>query len=153
MDAQATFSCSFTQSDLDPVVELPQPPSLAGPEAAYPRSGRIWLSKSLAGGSTESADLAREHRGQPQVPLSASSTPPETLLTRAFNPEPKDRGCSSFTCRSPSRGYGNWSSALVFVWPQFRTRGRGRAVSRPLRSAEIALGTVHNVVHGAVHSC
>ena len=26
MDAQATFSCSFTQSDLDPVVELPSLP-------------------------------------------------------------------------------------------------------------------------------
>ena len=36
MDAQATFSCSFTQSDLGPVAELPSLPSLASPEAAIP---------------------------------------------------------------------------------------------------------------------
>ena len=39
MDAQATFSCSFTQSDLGPVAELAQPAAtacLAGPEAATP---------------------------------------------------------------------------------------------------------------------
>ena len=52
MDAQATFSCSFTQSDLGPVTELPertarratQLSSLAGPEA---HRGCSWRIKSI----------------------------------------------------------------------------------------------------------
>ena len=36
MDAQATFSCSFTQSDLEPSRGTAQSAPLAGPEAASP---------------------------------------------------------------------------------------------------------------------
>ena len=40
MEAQATFSCTFTQSDLDPGCGTAQPVLVAGPEVAAPGAAR-----------------------------------------------------------------------------------------------------------------
>ena len=56
MDAQATFSYSFTQSDVGAGRRTAQPPSLGGPEAAAPGtaksgySGARWCSTGLRPG-------------------------------------------------------------------------------------------------------
>ena len=59
MDAQATFSCSFTQSDLGPVVELPSLPRWPA-QRLLPQERRDLAIQVLAGAQPVS-DLAREH--------------------------------------------------------------------------------------------
>ena len=59
MDAQATFSCSFTQSDLGPVAELPSLPRWPA-QRLLPQERQDLAVQVLAGAQPVS-DLAQEH--------------------------------------------------------------------------------------------
>ena len=86
MDAQATFSCSFTQSDLDPVVELPSLPRWPA-QRLLPQERRDLAIQVLAGAQPVS-DLAREHEVSRKFLYQQAHTA-QDALTRAFDPEPK----------------------------------------------------------------
>ena len=59
MDAQATFSCSFTQSDLGPVAELPSLPRW--PAQRLRPQERQDLAVQVLAGAQPVSDLAQEH--------------------------------------------------------------------------------------------
>jgi transposase-like protein len=86
MDAQATFSCSFTQSDLDPVVELPSLPRWPA-QRLLPQERRDLAIQVLAGAQPVS-DLAREHEVSRKFLYQQAQTAQDALI-RAFDPEPK----------------------------------------------------------------
>ena len=107
MDAQATFSCSFTQSDLGPVVELPSLPHWPA-QRLLPQERRDLAIQVLAGAQPVS-DLAREHEVSRKFLYQQVHTA-EEALSRAFAPQPRPTRSFS-TCRSPRPGCGNWSWA------------------------------------------
>ncbi len=86
MDAQATFSCSFTQSDLGPVVELPSLPPW--PAQRLLSQERLGLGVQVLAGAQPVSDLAREH-GVSRKFLYQQAHTAQDALTRAFAPEPK----------------------------------------------------------------
>ena len=107
MDAQATFSCSFTQSDLGPVAELPSLPHWPA-QRLLPQERQDLAIQVLAGAQPVS-DLAREHEVSRKFLYQQAHTAQEAL-TQAFAPDPRPTTSSS-TCRSPRLGCGNWSWA------------------------------------------
>ena len=106
MDAQATFSCSFTQSDLGPAVELPGLPQWPA-ERLLPQERRDLAIQVLAGAQPVS-DLAREHDVSRKFLYQQARTPPKRLSTRPSLPH-QLRTTSSWICQSPKPGCGNWS--------------------------------------------
>src|SRR5271166_6746957 len=95
MDAQATFSCSFTQSDLSPVTEQPSDPAAELP--SFPRwpaqrllpQQRQGLAVQVLAGTQPVSDLAREHEVSRKFLYQQADTARDAL-THAFNPEPRD---------------------------------------------------------------
>ena len=102
MDAQATFSCSFTQSDLGPVVEvlsstaagLPSGP-VAEPPSVPHRPAQMLLphererlAAQVLAGARSVSDLAREHEVSRKFVYQQAHTA-QDALRRAFDPEPK----------------------------------------------------------------
>jgi transposase-like protein len=85
MDAQATFSCSFTQSDLGPVVELPSLPHWPA-QRLLPQERRDLAIQVLAGAETVS-ELAREHEVSRKFLYHQVHTA-EQALNQAFAPPP-----------------------------------------------------------------
>ena len=97
----------FTQSDLDPVEELPSLPRWPA-QRLLPQERRDLAIQVLAGGQPVS-DLAREHEVSRKFLYRASSHRPRRS-DPLFDPEPKTEKVL-FCCRLPSLGCGNWS------WP------------------------------------
>jgi transposase-like protein len=88
MDAQATFSCSFTQSDLGPVAE---PPSLPRwPAQRLLPQQRQDLAVQVLSGAQPVSDLAREHEVSRKFLYQQSHTA-QDALTQAFDPDSKSQ--------------------------------------------------------------
>ena len=83
MDAQATFSCSFTQSDIGPVVELPSLPHWPA-QRLLPQERQALAVQVLAGAQPVS-DLAREHEVSRKFLYQQAHTA-EQALGHAFAP-------------------------------------------------------------------
>jgi hypothetical protein len=144
MDAQATFSCSFTQSDLAPVVELPSLPHWPA-QRLLPQERRDLAIQVLAGAQPVS-DLAREHEVSRQFLYQQAHTA-QDALTRAFDPEPKTDKVLSYLPVTKA-----WLRQLVLTLVLIghsSTRGVVELL-RDLFDYRISLGTVHNIVHSAV---
>jgi hypothetical protein len=78
MDAQATFSCSVTQSDISPVAEPPHPPRWPA-QRPLPQQ-RQDLGVRVLVGAQPVAELAREHQ------VSRKFLYPSTLGLGLFGP-------------------------------------------------------------------
>ncbi len=144
MDAQATFSCSFTQSDLGPVAELPGLPRWPA-QRLLPEERRDLAVQVLAGAQPV-AELAREHDVSRKF-LYQQAHAAQDALTRAFNPEPTDNEVLFHLPVSKA-----WLHQLV-LGQVLIGHSPYRAVVelvRDLFDYPISLGTVHNIVHSAV---
>ena len=86
MDAQATFSYSFTQSDLGPAAELPSSPHWPA-QRLLPQE-RQYLAFQVLAGIQSVSDLAREHEVSRKFLYQQIHTA-QDALNRAFDPEPK----------------------------------------------------------------
>jgi hypothetical protein len=144
MDAQTTFSFSFTQSDLSPVAE---PPSLARwpAQRLLPQERRDLAVQVLAGAQPVS-DLARDHEVSRKFLYQQAHTA-QDALTRAFDPEPADNEVLFHLPVSKA-----WLQQLV-LGQVLIGHSPYRAVVelvRDLFDYPISLGTVHNIVHSAV---
>ena len=127
MDAQATFSCSFTQSDLSPVTE---PPSLPRwPAQRLLPQERQDLAVQVLAGAQPVSDLAREHEVSRKFLYQQADTAHDAL-THAFDPEPRDEDVLFHLPVTKA-----WLRQLVLGlgvdWPR-PVSGRCRVVPRPL---------------------
>jgi hypothetical protein len=86
MDAQATFSRSFPQSDPSPVAELTCYPRWPA-QRLLPQERQDLAVRVLAGAQPVS-DLAREHEVSRKFLYQQAHTA-QDALTQAFDPEPK----------------------------------------------------------------
>ena len=152
MDAQATFSCSFTQSDLGPVMELPSGP--AAGQRGIPRwpaqrllpPERQELAVQVLAGARPVSDLAREHEVSRKFLYQQAHTA-QDALTRAFDPEPKTEKVLFYLPVTEA-----WIRQLV-LGSVLICHSSTRGVVELLRDVfdyRISLGTVHNIVHSAV---
>jgi hypothetical protein len=144
MDAQATFSCSFTQSDLGPVAELPSLPRW--PAQRLLPEDRKYLGVQVLAGAQPVADLAREHEVSRKFLYQQAHTA-QAALTRAFDPEPTDDEVLFHLPVTKA-----WLHQLV-LGQVLIGHSPYRAVVelvRDLFDYPISLGTVHNIVHSAV---
>jgi hypothetical protein len=87
MDAQATFSCRFTQSDLSPIAQPTNLPHRLAQQLP-PGSDRIPAVQVLAEAQPV-AELARQHEFSRKFLYEQADTAHDAL-THAFNPESKD---------------------------------------------------------------
>jgi hypothetical protein len=108
MDAQAMFSCSFTQSDLGPVVEPPNLPQWPA-QRLLPQERQDLAIQVLAGAETVS-ELARQHEVSRKFLYQQVHTA-EQALSQAFTRPPTHPTRSFTICRSPRPGCDNWSWA------------------------------------------
>ena len=144
MDAQATFSCSFTQSDLGPVVELPSLPQWPA-QRLLPQERQDLAIQVLAGAATVS-ELAREHEVSRKFLYQQAHTA-EEALTQAFDPAAKSEDVLFYLPVTKS-----WLRQLVLALVLIG-HSPYRAVVELLRDLfdwRISLGTVHNIVASAV---
>jgi hypothetical protein len=144
MDAQATFSCSFTQSDLGPVAELPSLPQWPA-QRLLPQERRYLAFQVLAGAQSVS-DLAREHEVSRKFLYQQVHTA-QDALNRAFDPEPKTEKVLFYLPVTKT-----WLRQLVLGLVLIcHSSYRGVVeLLRDLFNHRISPGTVHNIVHGAV---
>ncbi len=152
MDAQATFSCSFTQSDLGPVTELPSGPPAELPSFPHwpaqrllPRERRDLAVQVLAGAQPVS-DLAREHGVSRKFVYQQVHTA-QAALTQAFDPEPKTEKVLFYLPVTKA-----WLRQLVLALVLIcHSSARGVVeLLRDLFDYQISLGTVHNIVHSPI---
>src|SRR5277367_1492397 len=144
MDAQATFSCSFTQSDLGPALELPDLPRWPA-QRLLPQERQDLAVQVLAGAQPVS-DLAREHEVSRKFLYQQAHTA-QDALTQAFDPDPKTEDVLFYLPVTKA-----WLRQLVLglvLICHSSTRGVVELL-RDLFDHRIALGTVHNIVHSAV---
>jgi hypothetical protein len=144
MDAQATFSCSFTQSDLSPVAELPVPPRWPA-QRLLPQERQDLAVQVLAGAQPVS-DLAREHEVSRKFLYQQAHTA-EDALSQAFDPAAKTEDVL-FNLPVTKTWLRQLVLALVLIG-----HSPYRAVVELLRDLfdwRISLGTVHNIVASAV---
>lgn len=144
MDAQATFSCSFTQSDLGPVAEPPSLPDWPA-QRLLPQQRRDLAVQVLAGAQPVS-DLAREYEVSRKFLYQQADTAREAL-TQAFHPQPKDEEVLFYLPVTKA-----WLRQLVLALVLV-CHAPYRAVVeffRDLLDWHISLGTVHNIVRSAV---
>jgi hypothetical protein len=144
MDAQATFSCSFTQSDLGPAAELPSSPHWPA-QRLLPQERRYLAFQVLAGAQSVS-DLAREHEVSRKFLYQQIHTA-QDALNRAFDPEPKTEKVLFYLPVTKA-----WLRQLVLALVLIcHSSYRGVVeLLRDLFDHRISLGTVHNIVHSAV---
>jgi hypothetical protein len=144
MDAQATFSCSFTQSDLGPAAELPGLPQWPA-QRLLPQERQDLAIQVLAGAQPLS-DLAREHEVSRKFLYQQAHTA-QAALTQAFEPDPKtDKVLFHLPVTKA------WLRQLVLALVLIG-HSPYRAVVELLRDLfdwRISLGTVHNIVHSEV---
>jgi hypothetical protein len=144
MDAQATFSCSFTQSDLGPVAELPSLPHWPA-QRLLPQERQNLAVQVLAGAQPVS-DLAREHEVSRKFLYQQAHTA-QAALTQAFDPEPTTEKVLFHLPVTKA-----WLRQLVLALVLIG-HSPYRAVVELLRDLfdwRISLGTVHNIVTSAV---
>ena len=144
MDAQATFSYSFTQSDLGPVTELPSLPDWPA-QGLLPRERRDLAIQVLAGAQPVS-NLAREHEVSRKF-LYQQAHIAQAALTQAFDPEPTTEKVLFHLPVTKA-----WLRQLVLALVLIG-HSPYRAVVELLRDLfdwRISLGTVHNIVTSAV---
>ncbi len=144
MDAQATFSFSFTQSDLDPLPELPNL-SIWPAQRLLPAE-RQDLAVQVLAGAQPVAELARQHEVSRKF-LYAQADIAQDALTHAFDPEPKDEDVL-------------FHLPVTKAWLRQVVLGLVLIGHAPYRAVvellgdlfdyDISLGTVHNIVHSAV---
>jgi hypothetical protein len=144
MDAQATFSCSFTQSDLSPVAEPPNLPHWPA-QRLLPQQRRDLAIQVLAGAQPV-AELADQHEVSRKF-LYQQAVTARDALTHAFDPEPKDEDVLFHLPVTKA-----WLRQLVMGLVLI-CHAPYRAVVelfRDLFDWRISLGTVHNIVRSAV---
>ncbi len=153
MDAQATFSCSFTQSDLSPVMELPSGPA-AGQQGVprwpaqrlLPQVRQELAVQALAGAQSVS-DLARQYEVSRKFLYQQVDTA-EQALSQAFTPPPTPPDKVLFYLPVTNA----WLQQLV-LGLTFDCHSSTRGIVELLRDVfdfRISLGKVHNIVHSAV---
>jgi hypothetical protein len=144
MDAQATFSCSFTQCDLDPLPELPSLP--IWPAQRLLPTERQDLAVQVLAGAQPVAELAQQHEVSRKFLYQQADTARDAL-THAFNPEPKDE---DVLFRLPVTKA--WLRQLVLALVLIGHAPYRAVVElfRDLFDWRISLGTVHNIVRSAV---
>ena len=146
MDAQATFSCIFTQSDLGPAAELPsQPPWPA--QRLLPHERRD-LSVQILAGAQPVSELARQ-LGVSRKFLHQQAHTAQGALTQAFDPAPKTEKVLFYLPVTKV-----WLRQLVLALVLIG-HSPLRAVVELLRDLfdwHISLGTVHNIVSSAVET-
>ncbi len=152
MDAQATCSCSFTQSDLGLVTELPSGPPAELPSFPHwpaqrllPRERRDLAVQVLAGAQPVS-DWAREH-GVRRKFVDQQVHTAQAALTQAFDPEPKTEKVLFYLPVTKA-----WLRQLVLALVLIcHSSARGVVeLLRDLFDYQISLGTVHNIVHSPI---
>jgi hypothetical protein len=144
MDAQATFSCSITQSDLGPVAEAPGLASWPA-QRLLPQERQDLAIQVLAGAQPVS-DLAREHEVSRKFLYQQAHTA-QAALTQAFDPDPKGE---KVLFHLPVTK--DWLRQLVLGLVLIG-HSPYRGVVELLRDVfdwRISLGTVHNIVSSAV---
>jgi hypothetical protein len=144
MDAQATFSCSITQSDLGPVAEAP---GLAPwpAQRLLPQERQDLAIRVLAGAQPVS-DLAREHEVSRKFLYQQAHTA-QAALTQAFDPDPKGEKVL-FHLPVTNAWLRQLVLGLVLIG-----HSPYRGVVELLRDVfdwRISLGTVNNIVSSAV---
>ena len=144
MDAQATFSCSFTQSDLSPVAEPPNLPPWPA-QRLLPQQ-RLGLAVQVLAGAQPVSDLARDHEVSRKFLYQQADTAHDAL-THAFNPEPKAEDVLFHLPVTKA-----WLRQLVLGLVLVGHAPYRAVVElfRDLFDWRISLGTVHNIVHSAV---
>jgi hypothetical protein len=144
MDAQATFSCSFTQSDLSPVTEPPGLPPWPA-QRLLPQQRQDLAVQVLAGAQPVS-DLAWEHEVSRKFLYQQADTARDAL-THAFNPEPRDEDVLFYLPVTKA-----WLRQLVLGLVLIGHAPYRAVVElfRDLFDWSISLGTVHNIVRSAV---
>jgi hypothetical protein len=144
MDAQATFSFSFTQSDLSPVREPPGLP--AWPAQRLLPQQRQDLAVQVLAGAQPVSDLAREHAVSRKFLYQQADTARDAL-THAFNPEPRDDDVLFYLPVTKA-----WLRQLVLGLVLIGHAPYRAVVElfRDLFDWRISLGTVHNIVRSAV---
>ena len=144
MDAQATFSCSFTQSDLGPASELPGLPRWPA-QRLLPQE-RWDLAVQVLAGAQPVSDLAREHEVSRKFLYQQAHTA-QDALTQAFDPDPKTKDVLFYLPVTKA-----WLRQLV-LGSVLICHSSTRGVVELLRDVfdyRISLGKVHNIVHSAV---
>ena len=144
MDAQATFSYSFTQSDLGPVVELPGLPQWPA-QRLLPQERRDLAIQVLAGAQPVS-DLAREHEVSRKFLYQQAHTA-EEALSEAFAPSSRSDDVLFYLPVTKA-----WLRQLVLALVLI-CHSSVRGVVELLRDVfdyRLSVGTVHNIVHSAV---
>ena len=144
MDAQATFSCSFTQSDLSPVAE---PPSLPHwPAQRLLPQERQDLAVQVLAGAQPVSDLAREHEVSRKFLYQQAHTA-QDALTQAFDPDSKTQDVLFHLPVTKA-----WLRQLVLALVLIGHSPYRAVVElfRDLFDWRISLGTVHNIVASAV---
>jgi hypothetical protein len=152
MDAQATFSCSFTQSDLGAVTELPSDLAVELPSVPDWPAQRLLpqerqdLAVQVLAGAQPVSDLAREHEVSRKFVYQQVHTA-QDALTQAFDPEPKTEKVLFYLPVTKA-----WLRQLVLALVLIcHSSYRGVVeLLRDLFDYRIPLGTVHNIVHSAV---
>jgi hypothetical protein len=144
MDAQATFSYAFTQSDVGLASELPDLPRWPA-QRLLPQERRDLAVQVLAGAHPVS-DLAREHEVSRKFLYEQAHTA-QAALTQAFDPDPKSEAVLFYLPVTKA-----WLRQLVLglvLICHSSTRGVVELL-RDLFDYRISLGKVHNIVHSAV---
>ena len=144
MDAQATFSYSSSQSDVEPVVELPGLPHWAA-QKLLPEERRNLAIQVLAGAQPVS-DLAREHEVSRKFLYQQAHTA-EEALSEAFAPSSRSDDVLFYLPVTKT-----WLRQLVLALVLI-CHSSVRGVVELLRDVfdyRLSVGTVHNIVHSAV---
>jgi hypothetical protein len=144
MDAQATFSYSFTQSDLGPATELPSLPDWPA-QRLLPQE-RQYLAIQVLAGAQPVSDLAREHEVSRKFLYQQAHTA-QAALTQAFDPEPRIEKVLFHLPVTKA-----WLRQLVLALVLIGHSPYRAVVElfRDLFDWRISLGTVHNIVASAV---
>jgi hypothetical protein len=144
MDAQATFSCSFTQSDLGSAAELPNLP--LWPAQRLLPTERLDLAVQVLAGAQPVAELAQQHEVSRKFLYQQADTAREALV-HAFKPEPKDEDVLFHLPVTKA-----WLRQLVLELVLVGHAPYRAVVElfRDLLDWRISLGTVHNIVRSAV---
>ena len=144
MDAQATFSCSFTQSDLSPVAELPGFP--CWPAQRLLPQQRQDLAVEVLAGAQPVSHLAREYEVSRKFLYQQAHTAHDAL-TQAFDPKPETEKVLFYLPVTKA-----WLRQLVLALVLIcHSSYRGVVeLLRDLFDYRISPGSVHNIVHSAV---
>ena len=144
MDAQATFSCSFTQSDLGPIADVPSLPQWPA-QKLLPQARRDLGIQVLAGAQPVS-DLAREHEVSRKF-LYQQAHIAQEALDQAFASSSK---LDDVLFELPVTKA--WLQQLVLglvLSCHSSTRGVVELLG-DVFDYQISVGAVHNIVHSAV---